>query len=347
MIMQLRISATWLPVDKIYATVQFEPALIILSLSLLAWAIYKVLLRKVSKERHKNLRGHFSNLFVHILFSTAFFVAFWLLQWTTPFVGSYRIGAYLGLVAMIWGLGVFVKTCRIFAFEYLFLKHMREGVPLLLVNLISLLLSGVIGAWLLTDIFEIRLLPVLATSAIFSIVLGLALQDTLGNLFAGVALQFDKPFDLGDWIEVQNGSQKWIGQVMEVSWRATVLLGFLDEVQTVPNRVIAQSQISNYSAKTQPVIRTQTFRVGYDTPVERVKTALLQAAAQVSGVRHDPSPLVLITENTESWLLYKLIYYVDDFGAQYVIGDRVIAQALKSLEESKVKVATQKIQLVQ
>ena len=90
---------------------------------------------------------------------------------------------------------------------------MRAGVPVLLVNLFSLLLSAVIGFWMMTGIFEFNLAPLLATSAVFSIVLGLALQDTLGNLFAGVALQLDKPYEMGAAIEVTTSSQKWVGQV--------------------------------------------------------------------------------------------------------------------------------------
>jgi len=128
-----------------------------------------------------------------------------------------RIAAYLGLATLIAGAIVFVKVCRILLFEYLFIGHMKEGVPLLIVNLFTLVISiGIVG-WFATELFGVKLGPLLATSAVFSLILGLALQDTLGNLFAGVALQLDKPYEIGDWIEVNNGGATWVGQVEEIS----------------------------------------------------------------------------------------------------------------------------------
>ena len=121
------------------------------------------------------------------------------------------------------------------------------------------------ATWIGAEIFNIRLTPILATSAIFSLVLGLALQDTLGNLFAGVALQFDKPYEIGDWIEIQSSGQKWIGQVYEISWRATVLIASTEESITVPNRIVAQAQIANYSTKYRPITRSQLFRLPFGT----------------------------------------------------------------------------------
>ena len=89
------------------------------------------------------------------------------------------------------------------------------------------------------------------------------MQDTLGNLFAGVALQFDKPYEIGDWIEIHNSGQKWVGQIYEITWRATLLIGFVEEFITVPNRVMGQSEISNFRRSTTLlfVLRFLNFRL--------------------------------------------------------------------------------------
>ena len=104
-----------------------------------------------------------------------------------------RVIAYLELGALIWSAIVFIKVTRILVFEYLYLSHMTVEFPLLLVNMFTLLLSIAVATWFAAEIFGVRLTPLLATSAVFSLVLGLALQDTLGNLFSGIALQFDPP----------------------------------------------------------------------------------------------------------------------------------------------------------
>ncbi len=319
--------------ERLEALLQLELVVVLAGLAALSWILYRLLLKNVSRERHKNLRGHFWNLSAHFFVALGLFGLFTLLRSipAAETAGLRRTSAYVGLATLIWGLVVFVKTCRIFLFEYLFLSHMRVGVPLLLVNLLSLVLTISLGAWVVTEVFGVNLAPLLATSAVFSIVIGLAMQDTLGNLFAGVALQIDKPFELGDWIEVHNGGQIWIGQVFEISWRATVLTGFQDQKITIPNRIIAQAQVSNFSDPEKPIWRSHVFRIPFDAPLDEVRLVLLESALLVHGVCDTPSPLTLLIETSDSWISLKLIYAIRDYGAQYVIGDQVQRRALESL----------------
>jgi small-conductance mechanosensitive channel len=339
-----KLGEPWVPADRIEALVQLEPALVIAGLVLGAWLSYKLLLRQVSEERHRNLRGQFRGILSHLALATALFLSYYGLGSLGDAVpAAPRIATYVGLVTLLSGATVFVKTSRILLFEYLFLSHMRAGVPLLLVNIFSLVLSVLLGAWFATEVFGLRLAPLLATSAIFSLILGLALQDTLGNLFAGVALQFDKPYEIGDWIEVQVDGHTWVGQVQEISWRATVLIAFTDEAITVPNRVMGQSRISNFSVKTRPVIRSQLFRLPHGTSLERAREILVGAALQVPDIRKDPAPLVLVGEAAESWIAVKLVYFIDQFGLQYLIADQVFSRAISGLEKAGIALANPKV----
>src|SRR5262249_47572296 len=80
----------------------------------------------------------------------------------------------------------------------------------------------------------------LTTSALLTAVIGLSLQETLGNLFAGLAIQMQRPFDVDDWIQFDT-DPKHIGRVIEINWRATKVLT-LDEVEViVPNATLAKS----------------------------------------------------------------------------------------------------------
>ena len=342
--MNPKLSQPWIQIDRIEALVQLEPALVIFGIALACYLIYKLFLRSVSEERHFNLKRHFFNLLGHLILATSLFGAYWMLEhiaasaeWST------RLIPYVGLFTILSMATVFVKTARIIAFEYLFLKHMREGVPLLLVNLFSLLLSLTIVGWMATEIFGVRLTPLLATSAIFSIVLGLAMQDTLGNLFAGVALQLDKPFGIGDWIEVMSSDQKWSGQVYEVSWRATSLISFTDEIITIPNRTMAQAEISNFSSRHRPIIRSQIYRLPYGSSVPRVKELLIQSLDSVPSLRKSPQPIVLVSETTESWILFKLIYFIDNYGSHFLIADQVNCAVLETLKRNGIRIAMSRL----
>ncbi|MCM2322196.1 MAG: mechanosensitive ion channel family protein [Oligoflexia bacterium] len=334
-----------IPLERIQQLLQLEAALVLLGLFIGSWFVYKLLLRDTSPERHRNLSGQFKNLSYHMFFGTVYFLAYFgLLRLADGNPALARITSYLGLITLIQGAVFFVKVSRILVFEYLFLSHMKVAVPLLLVNLSTLMLTVFIAGWLVTDIFNIRLAPLIATSAILSVVLGLALQDTLGNLFAGVALQFDKPYEIGDWVEVNGSGQRILGQIQEVSWRATVLYGIGDEAITVPNRIMAQSQVINYAARVRPVFRSQVFRVPFGTSIEKTKTAMQQAMQGVPGIV-PKATLILVSETTESWITFKVIYSLTDFGAQLTIADRVVTAVIAGLDQNGIPLASQRMEI--
>ena len=330
----------WIPAAKIHGAVQTEAILFVILSAITSFILYKLFLGRLTPERHKNLRSQFKNLIYHSLFCCLLFGLFFLAkEWPNLNPTYLRIAPYFGLFTIISASIVFVKTCRIIIFEYLFFRSMTVGVPLLLVNIFTLALSIVIGAWLLSSIFEFRLLPLVATSAVFSIVLGLALQDTLGNLFSGIALQLDKPYSIGDWVEIYNGGQKLTGLVTEITWRATVLLSMTEEVISIPNRIVSQSQVNNYAAKTGPIIRSQLFRIPYGTSIQKSKTVLLSAIEPIREIRKLPEPMVLVIESAESWITLKLVYYIDDFGKQFTITDDVLTFALEALQSTDIYLA--------
>lgn len=332
--------STLLDTQRIRQILDSEAPIVLLLIVVLAWVAYKLLLRAVSRERHKIFQAHFRNLSVHAGLAIALYAAYSSLAWASAEGwSSPTTTAYVGLVAIAWGLAVLVKSLRIIAYEYLFFTSMKAGVPLLLVNMLTLVFSLIATAWYLTSIFRLDLTPILATSAVLSIILGLALQDTIGNLFAGVSLQFDKPFELGDWIEVRSGGDRIIGRAEEMSWRSVLLRATTDELITLPNRWLAQAQIINYAGKTSPPLRQQSIRVPHTAPVSIVKSALLKAFTSQPGVLREPPPAVLLMETTESFLLLKVFYCVEDYGTQFSVADRCLEQALVNLREAGIELA--------
>lgn len=347
--MNSRVTPTWIDPLKIADLVQLEPTLVVLGLLLGSLLIWKLLLRGMTGNRHKIIWGYFRNISGHAILWLALFATYFLIH--KSFEDSLmppalaRMHTYLGLFSLLMQAVVFVKTARILIFEYLFFSNMNVGVPVLLGNLFTFVLSLGIAGWMATEVFGVKLAPLLASSAIFSIVLGLALQDTLGNLFAGIAMQFDKPYQLGDWVEIQSGPQKWAGQVHEITWRATLLIGMADELITLPNRVIASSQVSNYSGPDRPFARVQLVRVPYSVPIELVKTTLLGALDGIEEVRRDVPPMILVAEAHESWVLYKVVYLITAYGRQNIIGDQVLERCLNALETASIPVAPPRMEI--
>ncbi len=329
----------------LYSLLDFEPYVLVLSLITLTWIFYKLFLQEVSKERHKIIQNHMNRLFRHFFaLSFIFFTYIILNTYQDMWTGFIRIKPYVAIVCFYLGLFVFVKACRLLVLLYMFMSSMNAGVPLLIMNIFSLLLSTILLFWSGSLIFGIQLGPLLATSAVFSIVLGLALQDTLGNLFAGVSLQIDKSFEIGDWLEITQGMQKIIGQVKEISWRSVTLVGISDEIITMPNRAVATAQISNFSPMNQPIIRIQIFKLKHEASVEKAKEILERLTASISEIRVIPAPVAHVFEVTEHWIGMKLVYFIDSYEAQNGIADKVIRKGIEELQKNAIPLARQYIE---
>ena len=167
-----------------------------------------------------------------------------------------------------------------------------------------------------------------------------------GRRVAGVAVQLDKPYEIGDWVEVSQGGQTWTGQVEEISWRATTLIGLFDELVVLPNRLMGTSEISNYTARGAPLWRGQNFRIPYVVDLETTKELIARAVAKVEGVHTTPTPYVWIRETTESWMVFRCSYTIDDYAGQYRIGSNVITAAVNALKEAGFTWAANRVQLV-
>lgn len=333
-------------IAKIFSVIQWPYGLVLLGLALGSWLFYKLVLRDLSQERHKIFARLFRELLsITVLGATAYAAQLALTSVLTFYDRPQWPTAYSGLIVIFLWARHFIKIAEIVANEYFFFKSMKAGVPLLLVNVSSLILSLILLGWSLTYLFDVKVTSVIATSAVFTIVLGLAMQDTLGNLFAAISLQIDKPFEMDDWIELRNGSDKIAGQVKELTWRATLLQSLTDEMITIPNRTIAQWQIMNFSARTQPFLRGQVFRIPLDASVSDAKAALKEAMWTTPELLKTPAPTVIITETTESWIALKAIYYVSDYGFQYIAADRFYERALEILRRKNIALATDRLQI--
>jgi small-conductance mechanosensitive channel len=331
---------------SLYQLLDIELYVVLGILCFLTFLFYKSFLKRASQVRHQNIQNHLKGINRHFFAVTVLFATYML---SKDFIATSlffkKVTPYLATVTFIMGVQLFVRVCRLNVLMYLFIGSMTAGVPLLLVNIFSLLLSVTIALWSISHLFNVQLTPFLATSAAVSVILGLALQDTLGNLFAGISLQIDKTFEIGDWLEIQNGSSKIIGQVKELTWRATVLSGLSDEIITVPNKVVALSQISNYSPVGIPIMRSQIFRLAHNADFQKAKDLLERAVSQIADVRAIPSPLAYVSELNENWIAVKVVYFIDSYGSQFLIGDKVFAFGKSTLELNGLKLAHQILEI--
>src|SRR6188508_3279144 len=151
--------------------------------------------------------------------------------------------------------------------------RVRERAPAIVQDAI------VIGLLLIVATFAFQE-QLLTTSAVGAVVVGFALQDTLGNAFAGLAIQSERPFKVGHWIKVSD----FEGRVAEITWRATKLRTKAGNFVIVPNNIIAKEAITNYSEPVAPTRLDLEVGVSYNSSPYVVKRAMLDAMAQLPVV---------------------------------------------------------------
>ncbi len=159
----------------------------------------------------------------------------------------------------------------------------------------------------------------LTTSAVGAVVVGFALQDTLGNLFAGLAIQVEKPFRVGHWIQVGGRD----GQVQAITWRATKLRTKDGEFLVVPNSVVSKDAVLNYSEPTVANSVSVAVGVSYASPPNDVKAAILDAIGNAPLAIRAPEPKVLVEGFGDSAINYTAYFWVNDYGAEREARDQV------------------------
>ncbi|NDF13917.1 hypothetical protein EB061_01150, partial [bacterium] len=314
----------------------FEPLIVLTVLALILFGVHRILLRDLNVSRQKMLQDLFvGGIGTYVVF-LFLWGASWLIREEFPAFAPFYV--YFGMAAVVFGAMVSIRLAKILVFEFLFFKSRTVGVPVLLVNLVTLVFSIFLAAWISTSIFGVRWAPLLATSALVSVVLGLALQDTLGNLFAGVALQFDKPYEIGDWIEVHGpGGELFVGEVHEITWRATILYGMFDEVLTLPNRLVAQSDVSNFSARKRPIFRGLSITVDPAADPEEVKKVLRQVLRETPGVIQELESLVMLRDITEKGAVFRLFYPIVHYSQQFLIVDEILMRAKAGFQRAGIE----------
>jgi small-conductance mechanosensitive channel/CRP-like cAMP-binding protein len=160
---------------------------------------------------------------------------------------------------------------------------------------------------------------ILTASAVSAVVVGFALQDTLGNAFAGLGIQVEKPFRVGNWIKVGD----FEGKVSQVTWRATKLLTRAGTYIVVPNNIISKESIVNYSEPILPVRLWVDVGVTYNKPPNAVKAALLEAIDQAPLALKSPAPDVLLMDFAASAITYRARFWIADFEVDDIAYDQV------------------------
>ena len=217
---------------------------------------------------------------------------------------------FIALAKIIWWVNaawVLTGCVRVFL---IFERRPREGRLLqdLIVGLIYLSAALSIVAY----VFSAPVGTLIATSGVFAIILGLALQSTLADVFSGIALNFSKPYEVGDWVVLGEGLE---GRVVETNWRATHLLNASNDLVVVPNSVLAKARLTNLSSPNRSHGVKLRIRIVPTTAPSAVSDVLQTALLSSNSIMTAPAPSVDIKSLDAQAIEFELCFRVQDFAA--------------------------------
>ncbi len=221
-------------------------------------------------------------------------------------------GARIELLVIALGL---VNAFVTLLFNPWFKDQVSDRAPAIVQDAMVVVLA-VVSAFV---VFEWTALNLLASSAIVAAIIGFALQETLGNAFAGIAIQIEKPFRVGHWIAVAGHE----GVVSEVTWRATKIRTKAGNLVVVPNSTVAKESIDNYSEPAAPTRLHIVVGCDYAAPPNTVRAALLDATRQARQVLTSPAAEILVIDFGASSINYEVRFWVDDYSREEYARDAV------------------------
>jgi small-conductance mechanosensitive channel/CRP-like cAMP-binding protein len=193
----------------------------------------------------------------------------------------------------------------------------RSGfeAPTLVRNIFSIIAFTALFLVIFTIRFPgVNLGALFTTSAIFGVILGLALQDTLGNFFAGISLQADRPFQVGDVITV--GVQRHTGVVEEITWRAVKIRTFSNHVVLISNSTAAKEPIE-VCPRDNLNARLVFFNTLYtDSPAKTIHV-VREAVREADNVSQKITPIVRIRNLGDSSVEYEVKYWPVDYAKHH------------------------------
>jgi len=261
-------------------------------------------------------------------------LAFYAAMWTYGVALDLR--NHVGTALLVLSAAIVVALIDRYVWDLYFEKKKQTPIPhfprqivallVYLITLLAVLWYGYHASRWLTGL--------LTGSGIAAIVLGLAGQNLLSGIIAGMSIQINRPYKVGNWLQV---GEKF-AEVMEINWRSTRLRTNDAIYLDIPNNEIARTTIVNLHYPTE--VHAMRIRVGvdYNTPPNRVKDALKRAAQAANGVLPNPPVKVFLVDFGESAITYEIKFYMGNHARINEINDAIRTNVWYELKRQRIKI---------
>ncbi len=213
-----------------------------------------------------------------------------------------------------------VKSILLIFLEYLehnLATRTETAIDNIVIDLLNKFSGAIVyatAAVIALDVLGVNVMPFIAGAGVMGVAVGFAAKDTLSNLIAGILLIIDRPFEIGDRIEVWSapaGSASW-GDVIDIGLRATRIKTTDNIVVIIPNNEIMTRDIVNYTIISSSIRVRINIGIAYDTDMVKAKALTIQAALSADWILSNPAPKVVVRDFAESSVDLQLRVWIKD-----------------------------------
>ena len=242
---------------------------------------------------------------------------------------SSSITSALILLSLTW---FFNRFLSLYFWGQRFVEKTGEQAPKLLQNFISLLIYLSVIAFIVGFIFQKPVTSILVSTGLLATIIGFAMKDFIADVINGISLSIERPYNIGDWIEIENG--KYLGKVIDIKWRTTRLLSRNDSMVVIPNNRCGNMIIHNFSKPREVYSSNYWISINSTLPPNLVQRQLLHGMQTVKNIVKDPAPRAYLADATSEPFKYNVRVWWKSYEFSYFGRDHLF----KSITESLAKV---------
>jgi branched-chain amino acid transport system substrate-binding protein len=180
-------------------------------------------------------------------------------------------------------------------------------IPKILRRFVAFIIYILAFFGIIAFVYNQKITSLLATSGVFAMIIGLAVQMNISNLFSGIAVNLEKPFRIGDWIKIGNYEE---GKVIDITWRTTRIQTRFDNILSVPNRIASESVIWNYHYPTDVYRLWFPIQTDPEHQPETVEKILSDTLMAIDGISEYTIRFQgIINKSAEYWVTFSVKDY--------------------------------------
>jgi small-conductance mechanosensitive channel len=276
--------------------------LAILIAAAIAWWIFNSIIRKIRKKYHdRPIFEKFDHLFILVKRAGHYFIL--------ALVGIGLVNLFQAPIVerIFYGFIIIMLAAIANSIVNLILPYAEQKIAantdthfddviLGLFNKFSGVIIFATGIVLALDVLGLNIMPFIAGAGVAGIAIGFAAKDTLSNLIAGILLIIDRPFEVGDRIEIWSAPKNaatW-GDVIDIGLRATKIRTTDNIVIVIPNNEIMKRDIINYTTITKEIRVRIPIGIAYDADIKKAKELIIKVAQELNWVMQEPAPKVVV-----------------------------------------------------